>query len=233
MREFQLMDTPADIVKIYPKASDFFKEAKVDFCCGGDQPLQTILSKKKKTIDGERFIQSINKSYKEWVEAGNKEVDWDNVSASEVVEHVLINHHQYLNEELTPLSQFVTKIYRVHGTNHPHLEELFKLFHQYKMEMESHMIEEERDLFPLFKEYEQKSTDELRNKISLLNETMISDHIFIGDIIQRMNEITDNYTLPEGACNSYRITYDRLSELEKNTYQHVHLENNILFKSIS
>ncbi|WP_058308368.1 iron-sulfur cluster repair di-iron protein [Gracilibacillus massiliensis] len=233
MREFQLTDTPADIVKVYPKASDFFKNAKVDFCCGGDQPLQTILDKKKKPVDGQQLISSINQSFQKWKEAGNKEVNWDEVSPSEVVNHVMQHHHHYLNEELTPLSQFVTKIYRVHGANHPHLEELYKFYHQYKMEMEGHMIEEERDLFPLFEQYEKNPTEALKNQILNLNETMIQDHEFVGELIQKMNEVTNNYTLPEGACNSYRITYERLAELEHNTYQHIHLENNVLFKFVS
>ncbi|QGH35842.1 iron-sulfur cluster repair di-iron protein [Gracilibacillus salitolerans] len=233
MREFQLTDTPADIVKIYPKASDFFKKEKIDFCCGGDQPLQSILDKKKRRVDGQQLIGLINESFQAWIEAGNKEINWDNVSPSELVDYIMQHHHHYLHEELTPLSQFVTKIYRVHGPNHPHLEDLYKLFHQFKMEMEGHMIEEERDLFPLFEKYEEEPNEALKEHIFQLNNTMIDDHEFVGEIIQQMNEITNDYTLPEGACNSYRITYARLAELEQNTYQHIHLENNILFKSIS
>ena len=233
MREFQLTDTPANIVKIYPKASDYFKKEKIDFCCGGDQSLQSILDKKKRPVDGEQLIGSINESYQAWIEAGNKEINWENVTSSELVDYIMQHHHHYLHEELTPLSQFVTKIYRVHGPHHPHLEDLYKLFHQFKMEMESHMIEEERDLFPLFEKYEVNPSEALKENIYQLNKTMIEDHEFVGEIIQQMNEITNDYTLPEGACNSYRITYARLAELEQNTYQHIHLENNILFKSIS
>src|SRR5699024_4302250 len=222
-------DTPADIVKVYPKASDFFKKEKIDYCCGGDKPLHTILAKKKRPVDGDNLIQIINTSFQEWKNAGNNEVNWDQLSNTEVINYILKNHHQYLHEELTPLGEFVTKIYRVHGTNHPHLEELFKLYYQFKMEMEGHMIEEERDLFPLIQKYEQQPSDPLKEHILKLNETMIEDHEFVGDLLKKMNTLTNDYTLPEGACNSYRITYARLAELEENTFKHIHLENNVLF----
>lgn len=231
MGEFQLTDTPADIVKIYPKASDFFKKEKIDYCCGGDQPLKQIIEKKKQSVDGETLIQLINTSYQEWKDEGNKNINWDELTDTELIGYILKHHHQYLNEELTPLSQFVTKIYRVHGSNHPHLEQLFKLYHQFKMEMEGHMIEEESELFPLIEKYEKEPDAELKERIWNLNKIMMDDHTYVGEIIKKMNEITNNYTLPDGACNSYRITYARLSELENNTLDHIHLENNVLFQS--
>ncbi|SER67130.1 regulator of cell morphogenesis and NO signaling [Gracilibacillus ureilyticus] len=231
MKTFDISDTPAAIVKVFPKASDFFKQAKVDFCCGGNQPLLEISEKKKKKIDIDALLTTINDSYVSWLEAGNKQIDWDEVTYSELVDHILVNHHQYLQNELTPLSQFVTKIYKVHGSAHPHLESLFKKFHVFKMEMEGHLIEEERDLFPLIKQYEETLDPQIAEKISLLNETMIEDHEYVGELLKEMNQLTNDYELPEGACNSYRMTYARLQELEDNTYQHIHLENNILFKN--
>ncbi|KAB8127849.1 iron-sulfur cluster repair di-iron protein [Gracilibacillus oryzae] len=231
MTTFQLTDTPAAIVKAFPKASDFFKQAKIDFCCGGDQPLSVVNEKKKGKVDIQSLLSTINQSYAEWLDAGNKQVNWDEISDSELVDHILQNHHQYLQNELPPLNQFVTKIYRVHGANHPHLEKLHKLYHMFQMEMEAHMIEEENDLFPLIKEYEKTKDPQTAEKIRLLNETMEEDHDHVGNLLKEMNELTNNYELPEGACNSYRLTYARLQELENNTFQHIHLENNILFNN--
>ncbi|MEI3614002.1 hypothetical protein [Pseudogracilibacillus sp. SO30301A] len=47
-----------------------------------------------------------------------------------------------------------------------------------------------------------------------------------------MREIINGFQAPPGACGSYHITYDRLVELETDIFQHVHLENNILFKRL-
>ncbi|MDX8045629.1 iron-sulfur cluster repair di-iron protein [Gracilibacillus sp. S3-1-1] len=233
MRTFQLSDTPANIVKVYPKASDIFKKEKIDFCCGGNQPLNIVLDKKNRKIDGEELIRTINYSYQAWIVAGNQELNWDNVRTSELIDYILSHHHQYLYEELTPLSQFVTKINRVHGTQHPQLQMLEKLYHQFKMEIESHMIEEENDLFPLILDYEKAAKQSVKEQLLQLQEVMIDDHQYVGGLLQQMNEITNNYQLPDDACNSFRITYARLIELEDRTYKHIHLENSILFESIA
>lgn len=46
MNQFTDKHTPAEIVKIFPKASDFFKERRIDFCCGGNKPLENVFKEK-------------------------------------------------------------------------------------------------------------------------------------------------------------------------------------------
>ena len=55
------------------------------------------------------------------------------------------------------------------------------------------------------------------------------EHDVAGDLILRIEELSDNYTLPEGACNSYTVVYKLLREFQDDLMQHIHLENNILF----
>ena len=56
-----------------------------------------------------------------------------------------------------------------------------------------------------------------------------SEHENAGAALARLKELTDNYTPPEWACNTFRALYDGLAQLEKHTHQHVHQENNVLF----
>jgi len=58
---------------------------------------------------------------------------------------------------------------------------------------------------------------------------MESDHEAAGDLLKQIRTITNDYTPPEHACNSYRFMYKKLEELENDLHQHIHLENNILF----
>ena len=44
-----------------------------------------------------------------------------------------------------------------------------------------------------------------------------------------MRALTDGYTPPPDACNTYRALLGGLAELEVDMHQHVHRENNILF----
>ena len=38
-----------------------------------------------------------------------------------------------------------------------------------------------------------------------------------------------DFTPPEGACGTYRLVYNRLEALESDLFEHIHVENNILF----
>ncbi|MDL4842163.1 iron-sulfur cluster repair di-iron protein [Aquibacillus rhizosphaerae] len=228
MVTFNSNHTAADIVKQFPKASDLFKKNRIDFCCGGDKPLGEVFE--TKSLSGEEILHELNESYGQWLENGNVEINWDAISDAELIDYILEKHHHYLNEELPALGQFVTKIYRVHGQQHPHLKELHEVYHQLKTDLESHLIEEEKFLFPLIKNYQEKPDLELLESIKKLNQDMEQEHIAAGDFLQKIHQLTNGFEPPEGACNSYRITYARLAELESNTFQHIHLENNILFK---
>jgi regulator of cell morphogenesis and NO signaling len=58
---------------------------------------------------------------------------------------------------------------------------------------------------------------------------MESEHEEAGEILVELSELTNSYTAPSGACNSFQFLYKKLKELEDDLHQHIHLENNILF----
>ena len=51
---------------------------------------------------------------------------------------------------------------------------------------------------------------------------------FSGDV-ERMHALTNGYTPPEGACNTFRAMLDALASFERDMHEHVHKENNVLF----
>jgi len=230
MTEFTVEHKPADIVKIYPKASDLFKKRRIDFCCGGDRPLREVFKERK--IDESAVMAELNHSYQNWRKEDHEVIDWDAKTPSELIDHIVHKYHSYLYEELPALGKFVSKIFRVHGKNHPHLKELHRLYNQFKLDMEEHSIKEEEEVFPLIKEYEENPSNELLEQIHTANGGLENEHDASGDILKRMWEITNGFQPPSDACNSYRITYARLAELENDTFQHIHLENHVLFKQL-
>ncbi|HEU4608475.1 MAG TPA: hemerythrin domain-containing protein, partial [Chitinophagaceae bacterium] len=50
-----------------------------------------------------------------------------------------------------------------------------------------------------------------------------------GEDLEFLRKLTQNYSLPEDACNSYRYLFDKMKEFENDLFTHIHLENNILF----
>ena len=51
-----------------------------------------------------------------------------------------------------------------------------------------------------------------------------------GDALRSLRSLTDNYRAPQEACISYRTLYQALQDFEADLHQHIHLENNILFR---
>ena len=58
---------------------------------------------------------------------------------------------------------------------------------------------------------------------------MEQDHDVAGDIMKEIRMLTHDYSVPENACNSIKMLYFKLEEFENDLFQHIHLENNILF----
>ena len=97
------------------------------------------------------------------------------------------------------------------------------------------MKKEENILFPLIKALEAGNIKELDPNASVKYpiEMMEAEHTEEGDRFMRIRELTNDYTPPADACNTYKLTYYKLKEFNEDLEQHIHLENNILFpKSI-
>jgi regulator of cell morphogenesis and NO signaling len=58
---------------------------------------------------------------------------------------------------------------------------------------------------------------------------MESEHETVGKILKEIAILSNNYTPPEWACNTFKALYAKLDEFEQDLHLHVHLENNILF----
>ncbi|PGM54168.1 iron-sulfur cluster repair di-iron protein [Bacillus sp. AFS053548] len=218
----------SEIVTEFPKASDLFKTYRIDFCCGGNRPLIEAIEEKKLSKD--EILSKLNTLYHEKKLSNEVLIDFKEASSSDLIEHIVTNHHRFLNEELPLLSPYVTKVMRVHGETQPHLVRLHKLFFDLKTELEAHTWKEETTDFKLILEYEQNPTDENYMKLNNVVGELENEHSSAGDILKELREITNDYTPPKEACGTYRLVYQRLEALEADTFQHIHLENNILLK---
>ncbi len=229
---FTSKDKIGDIVSRFPGAADLFKEYKIDFCCGGDR--QLALAIKEGNLNEERVLKDLNKKYqssKEMTEI--KDIDWQNSSFSKLIDYIVNKHHAFLQDNLPRIGELTTTILRVHGQNHQELSKVHKLFHGLKMELEQHLIKEEEVLFPIIKEYEENpSTEKLDKAFSVIDE-LEEEHEGAGDVLKELRTVTKEYEVPADGCNTYQLAYQLLEELESDLFQHIHLENNILFPRLA
>ena len=98
-----------------------------------------------------------------------------------------------------------------------------------------HMKKEELILFPFIRKMAKAKQENTKldtpNFGTVQNpiEMMMEEHTTEGDRFRKIETLSNNYTPPEDACNTYRVTFALLNEFEQDLHMHIHLENNILF----
>lgn len=212
------------------RAAEVFKKLNIDFCCAGSLTLERACA--KKGLDPAEVMAQVEAHL-----AGKEPIEdkFGKMCLTELADYIAVKHHTYVRESSEFIDPLLDKVIRVHGDKHPELNEVGDLFYASVNELQSHMKKEENILFPLIKALESGTIKELDPKASVKYpiKMMESEHTQEGDRFMRIRELTNDYTPPEDACNTYKLTYYKLREFNDDLEQHIHLENNILFpKSI-
>ncbi|MGM8215390.1 iron-sulfur cluster repair di-iron protein [Bacillaceae bacterium W0354] len=230
-QRFTMESKTGDIVTQFARASQIFKQYKINFCCSGDVPIGEALE--RKNLDKDAVLQEINDLFRTSESERENQIDWTAKKDSVLIDHIIKRHHQYMNEVLPELSTYVTKVQRVHGGNHPELTTVYTLYHQLKDELEHHQYIEEKYLFPEIIEHEKDRTDvdRLKEIIDRIHE-LENEHDGAIRLLSKIREVTNDYKIPPRACNTFTLTYLKLEELESDLFEHIHLENNILFSRL-
>lgn len=159
-----------------------------------------------------------------------KPTNWTASTLTELVEHLLRHHHPYTKTALQKLAPLLDKVLRVHGDLHPELQELHKLFVELHNDMDMHLMKEENILFPYMLGLESDNPPAAHfGTVANPIRMMSMEHEHDSHILNRMLAITDNFTLPAEACASQIALYTGLHELVDDLFQHIRLENDIVF----
>jgi regulator of cell morphogenesis and NO signaling len=228
MYMFNTSQSIGEIVSVLPKAGEVFKKFNIDFCCGGHRPLSEAI--REQSLDDGEILSRLEEAYNETKKYKSR-IDFLKLSRSELIDYIVEKHHGYLKRALPEISDLTSKILRVHGPSHSDLFTVHKLFHTLKTELEQHLIKEEEILFPLIKEYDVNPSEVIHNRISKVMTETEDEHETAGGVLKELRKITGDYSVPKDGCDTYRKTFGKLVEMEVDLFQHIHLENNILFKS--
>lgn len=216
--------TIAEIVSDDISTASVFKKYKLDFCCGGGKTVENACKKANINVDDVVHDLMNNKSKNDAPNLNFK--DW---SAEFLADYIVYVHHFYIKQNLSIISEFADKVANVHGQHEPRTIEIAKLFSKISSELTSHMAKEEGILFPAIKAKEADYNFQLDEKTLSLTE---DEHEEVGNMIKKIQELSDNFTTPEWACNTFKALYFKLEEFTNDLYQHIHLENNILFPKV-
>jgi regulator of cell morphogenesis and NO signaling len=217
------------VAKDYRTAS-VFKKYGIDFCCQGNRTLNEACAAKK--IDTNLVVSDLNTLIESTSENA---IDFKSWPIDLFADYIEKKHHRYVEEKTLEIKPYLDKICRVHGERHPELLEINEHFNATAGELAKHMKKEELILFPnvrkMVKANQENSKLEeppfgtVQNPIQM----MMNEHSTEGERFRKIETLSNNYTPPEDACNTYRVTIALLKEFEQDLHLHIHLENNILF----
>lgn len=225
MKKDELLDKSlGEIVTENFRTASVFKEAGLDFCCGGSRSLKDACV--EKNIDPELVAEKILNTAEENDYKSFKYSEWSPVFLSDFI---INTHHRYIQKALPDLLFYTDKIARVHGTRHKELYQVASLFSELNDDLRQHLKKEEELLFPAIRHVSEKKSGRDKPLIKSLLKKMATEHEVAGDTMDRINSLTQGYKVPEDGCNTYALTMKLLSEFEDDLHVHVHLENNILY----
>ncbi|MFT3859058.1 MAG: iron-sulfur cluster repair protein YtfE [Aquabacterium sp.] len=207
------------LARTIPGATRVFHQHQLDFCCGGKQTLRTAAE--KAGLDAARIEAELDALQSG--QADDEITDWTEAPTDLLIDHILHRYHAVHREQLPELIRLARRVEHVHGDRPECPLGLADHLENMQQELESHMQKEELVLFPLLRQ----GTDPV---VQGPIHTMRAEHDHHGEELARLGELTNDITLPRGACNTWRALYLGLRTLREDLMAHIHLENNVLFE---
>jgi regulator of cell morphogenesis and NO signaling len=221
-----------DVALELPQATRLFEKFKIDYCCGGDQPLAAACA--SAGVDLQNVLALIQQ-IKQAPHAGNGTLDLQKATVSELIGYILDKHHVFTKEEMARLEPLADKVVGAHGENHSELLALRDLMRQLFEDLRPHMFKEEQILFPFIialdsaREQNRAAPFAPFGTVNNPIRMMLMEHDTAGELLREMRKLSSDYRVPADACVSFKTFYEALEGFEQDLHQHIHLENNLLF----
>lgn len=219
--------TVADMAIAYPAALSVFTKHNIDYCCGGDRSLEDACI--RVGLNPDKIRQEIVSAPAQQSSVPARAEQW---SASLLADYIVQNHHAYVRSAIPEIEALLEKVCAAHGEDSIELLNIQQDFTDLAEELLNHMGKEEVALFPALKRFEGHNNADhpLKETLKAPISMMEHEHTVAGDLMKSIRNLSHNYTVPEFACPTYRVTYQKLKEFDDDLMTHVHLENNILFR---
>lgn len=207
--------------------SQVFMRHGIDFCCHGGTTLQAACD--EKGLNADDIVAEL------LTETSEQTVDFGAWPLDLVADYVLKKHHRNYHEQRDNILALVKKVASVHGEHHPELIQVAQQVEASFEELDAHFAKEEQVLFPylyeLFEAHSEHRHAPAFHCGSILPpiRQMMNEHEGAGETWMAIEQLTNGFTTPADGCNSYRAMNMTLNRFQKDLFEHIHLENNILF----
>lgn len=152
-----------------------------------------------------------------------KPVNWELRSQGELVDHIIGHYHEGLRRDLPLLVEASRSVVRDNKGHAENPRELPDLLEALANELESHMLKEERVLFP------QLRTGQRGGPVDMPIRMMEREHEGHDESLAQIRGATRELAAPQDASPAWRKLYADVLALETALREHIYLENNVLF----
>ncbi len=206
-----------------------FKKYGIDFCCHGNTALGIACEQNQ--VDITEVLHDI----KALETSSQNATPFHSWPLDLLIDYILKIHHRGIRTKGPELLLLIGKVHTAHGSKHPELEELYTHFVESLKDLEAHLQKEENVLFPYFLELFEGS--EKKRAVPSIHcgtiqhpiRVMHREHENEGERYFYLKKLTHNFAVPSDGCSSYRLMMNELERFIDNLFEHIHLENNILF----
>jgi len=221
--------TLASLVTKHHQSAKVLEKYNLDFCCKGKRTLAEACNEKNVSLTDILYELQLYTA-----PANDLHLPFEQMSAEQLIGYILIHHHFYVKQSMPTIFGHLEKVANKHGDRFPYMPVVLQLFSTIQEEMTMHMQKEEMILFPRIKEIEQLAKDKntpptIIGYLSGPINVMLAEHEHAGELLYEIRRLTNNYTAPEDACTTFKVSLEELKAFEEDLHKHVHLENYILF----
>ena len=209
--------TLADLAVAYPAASRVFRRHGLDYCCPGRRPVSEACA--ERGLDAAALLSEVAAEART---SGDVETMADQPIPA-IVERIIGWYHARLRTELPLLVQMARKVEGVHADKETVPRGLAEHVEGLSRELIDHLDKEEQGLFPML-------LSGRGGQAAAQVQSLEREHEDVALALQKTRALTTDLVPPAEACTTWRALYLRLDELEAELMEHVHLENNILFR---
>jgi regulator of cell morphogenesis and NO signaling len=210
--------TLAELARANPAATRVFFRYRLDFCCAGDRTLAEACA--RAGLDPEIIAREIDaESFR-----ASDGPDWEKRSQSELLDHIMARYHEALRRDFPPLIEAARRVEHVHAGKPAVPVGLAEELAAFWSEMESHMFREEQIIFPVIRDGAAGS------QLPVTVRVMRSEHHDHARSLARIRKLTGDLEIPAHACATWRALYEGLCASERDVMEHIHLEDNVVFR---
>ncbi|HEY9218712.1 MAG TPA: DUF542 domain-containing protein [Phenylobacterium sp.] len=201
-----------DIAIDRPGATTVLRKHKIDFCCNGGLSLAEATARRGVDLsavvaDLERLATSVRDGA---------------ADPKSLISQIVEDYHDVHRREFPEAIRLARRVEAVHCEKPAcprgltaHLTSMFD-------HLESHQQKEERMLFPMM-------LAGGRGMVGLPVARMLVEHEEVSAQLDRLVELTTDFTPPDGACTTWRALYELCHKLDEDLREHMRLENDLLF----